>query len=108
METILIFLFFGWCLSSVVVNGSIFDEFRNYLLVKAPFFGKLFSCVMCLSVWIGALIFWTGLSVGFIPSIFHQQIPFWINYLLFPFLQSGVSVIIESSIIFLVKGAKSK
>jgi hypothetical protein len=104
----LIFLFFGWCVTSILVNGSIFDKFRNYLIVTSPFFGKLFSCVMCLSVWIGAALFWPLLYNGYASYVFQEPIPHWFSYLMFPFLQSGVSVIIESVIIFFVKGASKK
>jgi len=101
-------LFFGWCVTSILVNGSIFDKFRNYLIIRFPFFGKLFSCTMCLGVWIGAAIFWPCLYHGYARYILPEPIPHWISYLMLPALQSGFAVILESIIIFLVKGTPKK
>ena len=103
-----ILFFLGWCVSTIVVNGSIFDGFKNYLLVKSPFFSKLFNCIMCTSFWVGALIFSPLLFSNIVNPYFFKEIPFWINYFIFPFLQSGISVIIESSVIFLVKGSGNR
>lgn len=104
METInLILIFTAWSVTSIVVNGSIFDGVRNYFLVKSPFFGKLLSCVMCLSVWVGTLIFipalWFDVAIPLSPG----SLPDWANYFIFPIITSGFSVLLESFIIFLVK-----
>ena len=106
MNQLILLLFFGWSLTSIIVNGSIFDELRNFLIVRYPFLGKLFSCVMCLSVWVGLLLFTPLLLFGYVDPF--KQIPFWFNFILLPILQSGFSVACESVVIFLVKGAKSK
>ena len=103
---LIVLLFFGWCVTSILVNGLIFEDFRNYLIVKSPFFGKLFSCVSCLSVWTGAAILWPCFYFGVIAPIGLDKIPNWMYYFILPFIQSGSSVIAESFIIFLVKGTK--
>jgi hypothetical protein len=97
-----LFLFIGWSITSVIVNGKIFDPIRNYFLVKNPFIGNLISCVQCTSVWLGALIFWPLLAVGEVSHISEHH---WISYLVYPFLQSGSAVMLESFVIYLVKGA---
>jgi hypothetical protein len=101
---ILILLFFGWALTSLLVNGRIFDPIRNYFAIKNPFIFKLLSCIQCTSVWAGALIFYPILftspdQIGFFPLI-------WLDLIFYPVIQSGVSVFIESIIIWLVKGSK--
>jgi len=103
----LVFLFLGWSISSTLVNGSIFDSFRNWLLVFYPIFGKLLSCVRCSSFWIGLCLF-TFLAAERIFILF-PEVPqnsinyFLLNYLSLPFIQSGFSVAFESFVIFLVK-----
>ena len=97
-----IFLFFGWCLTSLLVNGSIFDPFKNYLLVKAPFFAKLLSCIQCTGVWIGALVFWPIIYTSKIDLIFDLG---FLNYFVYPILQSGFGVLVESFVIMMVKNS---
>ena len=98
----LIFLFIGWSITSIIVNGKIFSSLRNYFLVKNPFIGNLLSCIQCTSVWVGALMFSLLLAFNQIQGVSEHQ---WVNYLVYPFLQSGSAVILESFVIFLVKGA---
>jgi hypothetical protein len=101
---ILTLLFFGWCLTSLLVNGSIFDPIKNYLAVTSPFFYKLLSCIQCTGVWVGALIFYPLLLID--PEIFGSFPWIWVDFIFYPVIQSGVSVIIESIVIWLVKGSK--
>jgi hypothetical protein len=97
-------LFTGWCITTIIVNGSIFKGFRNYLIVKSPFFGKLVSCIICLGLWVGAILQGSLLLTGTISPILGGQ-AYWVNYLILPFIQSGFGVLIESFVIFLVKGS---
>lgn len=99
------FLFLGWCLTSLLVNGSIFDSWRNYLLVMYPFFGKLLSCIQCTGVWVGALIFWPLLYFSKLDSSFDLGI---FNYIIYPIIQSGSAVLVESFVIMMVKENGSK
>lgn len=100
----ILYLFLGWSLTSILVNGSIFDPLRNYLLVMYPFFGKLLSCIQCTGVWVGIIIFIPLLAVGEVPYITTYK---WVGYIAYPIIQSGVSVLIESFIIYLVKGSRN-
>ena len=52
----LIYILIGWGITDILVNGSIFNEIRNYFLVKFPSIGKLFSCVQCSGFWVGILM----------------------------------------------------
>ena len=100
----ILYLFLGWSLTSLLVNGSIFNPLRNYLLVMYPFFGKLLSCIQCTGVWVGAIIFIPLLAVGEVPYISSYE---WLGYIAYPIIQSGFSVLIESLIIYLVKGSRN-
>lgn len=100
----ILFLFLGWSLTTLIVNASIFNPIRNYLLVKLPFFGKMISCIQCTAVWVGAIIFIPLLALNEIPRISNYE---WVGYIAYPIILSGFSVILESFVIFLVKGARS-
>jgi hypothetical protein len=100
----ILFLFLGWSLTSLIVNGTIFSPFRNYLLVKSPFFGKLVSCIQCTGLWAGVIIFTPLLALDEVSQISSYK---WIGYVAYPIIQSGVAVILESFIIYLVKGSRS-
>jgi hypothetical protein len=53
-----------------MVFGSIFQSWRNFFSKISPnFFGKLFSCPMCLSTWVGALL-------STVLSLFGYSTPF--------------------------------
>lgn len=100
----ILYLFLGWSLTSLIVNGSVFAPFRNYLLVKHPFFGKLTSCIQCTGFWAGAIIFIPLLALDEVPYISSYK---WGGYIAYPIIQSGVALIVESFIIYLVKGSRS-
>lgn len=54
IATLIIFalLAYGW--TNIMVFGSIFDGWRDFWnRINPSFFGKLFSCPMCLSTWVG-------------------------------------------------------
>lgn len=103
----ILFFFLGWGITSTVINGSIFDPIRNYLIVKYPIIGKLFSCVRCLGFWVGAIIFIPLVHFGIIPPIFPMEVPYIISILSMPILQSNFGVVMESFLIFLVKGTRN-
>ena len=96
---ILLIIFVGWCITSTIVNSDILDPIRNYLLVKTPKLSKLMTCVRCLGFWIGLLIFGVINYNGSLNQFFG--LPLWVNYFIFPFVQSSSGVIIESFVVFL-------
>jgi hypothetical protein len=66
----LLFILIAYGFSNIVVYGSIFSGLRNFSNNFSPnFFGKLFSCMMCLPTWIGFL-----LSVTFFSPTLHYGI----------------------------------
>ncbi len=55
--SILISILLCYGISNIIVYGSIFEGFRDKLNLYSPdFWGKLFSCMMCLPFWVGIFI----------------------------------------------------
>ncbi len=96
---ILLILFVGWCITSTIVNADVLDPIRNYLLVKAPKLSKLMTCVRCLGFWVGAILFGCINYLGNLDSFFG--LPIYLNYFIFPFVQSSSGVVMESVLVFL-------
>jgi len=97
----LIYILVGWGLTGILVNGSILSSVRNFLLVKVPFLGKLFTCVQCSG-------FWVGFLMGILSLLGIISFPFWdcsnwiVQVLGSGFLISGCSVIINAVVFFLL------
>lgn len=66
----------GWLLAivyveamtEIIIESDIFFEVRNSLTRRNNYFGKLFSCGYCMSVWVSASIAWAldGVITGFV------------------------------------------
>jgi hypothetical protein len=102
METIIFLLFVGWCVTTTIINGDIFDPIRNYTLVRFPKIAKLFTCVRCLGFWIGFIGFGSLTISGIMGDVVAGVPPFF-NLVVLPFVQSGSCVLLESLIVFLHK-----
>lgn len=108
METVL-FLIIGWSITSILVNGSIFDSLRVYLIVKFPSLSKLMTCMQCSGFWVGFIIGLfsiSGLIVNPIGDLISQDSKYlsgFLSVLSYSFLNSGISVLLNSLVIFLVK-----
>tara|TARA_R110000744_G_scaffold104302_1_gene199776 strand:- start:814 stop:1131 length:318 start_codon:yes stop_codon:yes gene_type:complete len=50
---ILIWILAAYGMSQIVVFGSIFQKFRDWLIKNSQFFGDLVQCMMCTSTWVG-------------------------------------------------------
>lgn len=57
------------------------------------------TCVRCLGFWVGALLFGAINYNGNMESFYG--LPIWLNYFMFPFVQSSSGVIMESILVFL-------
>jgi uncharacterized membrane protein YvlD (DUF360 family) len=110
---LLLLIIIGWSITNIIVNGSIFDEIRIYLMVKNQMFSKLLTCMQCSG-------FWVGIGLGIFSVLDHIVNPFYSllnpdSVLYFPltilacgFFNSGISVIINSVIVFLLNSFSSK
>ena len=110
---LLLLIIIGWSITNIIVNGSIFDEIRIYLMVKNQMFSKLLTCMQCSG-------FWVGIGLGILSALDHIVNPFCdllnpgsilylpLTILAWGFLNSGISVIINSFIVFLLNSFSSK
>jgi len=54
---ILIFILIAYGISNIIVYGALFEGIRNYLVRNDPnFTGKLATCMMCNSFWVGVIL----------------------------------------------------
>ncbi len=110
---IFILLLIGWSITNIIVNGSILDGLRIYLMVKSQIFSKLLTCMQCSG-------FWVGVFLGFLSCLDHIINPFSaiinsdsllyfpLTILMWGFLNSGISVLVNSLIVFLLNSFSSK
>ena len=59
--SLLIAILVCYGMTNIIVNGSIFESFRNWIASKADkwIFEKLYqlvSCMMCMGFWVGAVV----------------------------------------------------
>jgi len=63
---ILLFELLAYGITNILIFGSIFQPWRDFWVKKNPsFFGKLFTCPLCLSTWIGGLLSVTFTYFGY-------------------------------------------
>ena len=69
---LILFVLTCYGISNIVIFGSIFESFRNYWNKTSPtFFGKLFTCMICLPTYVGFFI-----SIGAHVTELYQFSPF--------------------------------
>jgi len=69
MVLLLFWMLAAYGMSSILVWGSIFENFRTWLKSKSTFFGDLISCMLCTSTWVG---FFMSFFLGSISRIFFD------------------------------------
>jgi hypothetical protein len=63
---IILFILVSYGITNILVFGSIFQKWRDFWVKFNPsFFGKLFTCPLCLSTWIGGLLSTLFISFGY-------------------------------------------
>jgi hypothetical protein len=110
---LLLLIIIGWSITNIIVNGSIFDKIRIYLMVKNQMFSKLLTCMQCSG-------FWVGIGLGIFSVLDHIVNPFYdflnpgsilylpLTILAWGFFNSGISVLVNSLIVFLLNSFSSK
>lgn len=91
----LIYILIGWGTTDILVNGSILDRIRVYLMVKSPLLSKLLTCIRCSGFWAGIIM---GILSGGISTFSYYPL----QILASGFLISGSSVIINALMISLL------
>jgi len=103
---IVLFCLIGWSITSILVNGSIFDGLRIYLAVKAPIFSKLLSCMQCSGFWVGILLGVLAINDFLIHPLGNMVVAEtpWVHNIFaaisYGFLNSGISVLLNGVMIF--------
>tara|TARA_R100000700_G_C3141635_1_gene123283 strand:- start:617 stop:931 length:315 start_codon:yes stop_codon:yes gene_type:complete len=69
---ILIWILAAYGMSNILVYGSIFENLRDWIILKSEFFGDLIQCMMCTSTWVG---FFFSLAF-FSPTVDLVLIPY--------------------------------
>lgn len=73
MVKLLVFILacYGFC--NTAIFGSIFEKWRNFWLKYSPnFFGKLFTCFICMPWYIGFILSLCGLSPMELTKMIHD------------------------------------
>jgi hypothetical protein len=65
-------------MTTIIVYSHIFEGFRNWVISRSNFFGKLITCMMCTSFWVGAFM---SICLGGLMNHFFKG-P-WIEYTFF-------------------------
>lgn len=79
MIEIFLWSIMAYGLTNILVFGSIFDKVRNMIVSNSVFFGKLVTCVLCTSTWVGFTfsVIFGGLTNKFITyPVDHVHILF--------------------------------
>ena len=50
---LLFWMLAAYGMTTIIVYGSIFESFRDWVIKKSTFFGKLITCILCTSTWVG-------------------------------------------------------
>ena len=50
---LLFWILAAYGMTTIIVYGSIFESLRDWIISKSTFFGKLITCVLCTSTWVG-------------------------------------------------------
>jgi len=74
-------------MTTILVYGSIFEKFRDFVIRYSNFFGKLITCMMCTSFWVGAFM---SIVLGGLTNHFFKGT--WYEYLFFDACFSSGSV----------------
>jgi hypothetical protein len=96
-----------WGLTHILVASKILEGFRNWLLIRLPFFGDMLNCYQCTSFWTSMILyfFFDSLKLDTINFMMHGHIisP---DFLLYSFIGSGLVSFIAVILSLLIKRSK--
>lgn len=56
MITIILLVLIGLGITNLIVNASILEQPRQFLIQRIPILGQLVSCLLCTGFWVGILL----------------------------------------------------
>lgn len=65
MLNLILITLIAYGITNILVFGSIFENSRIFLVNKSKFLGKLVTCMMCTSFWVGVLLSITVKSITY-------------------------------------------
>lgn len=87
---ILFILITSFGITTIIVYGSIFTKLREYIGNLVPVLGKLVTCVLCTSTWVG---FFMSYLFGGISNTYTDLNVFLVTFLDGMFIAGGVWII---------------
>ena len=75
---LLFWILSAYGMTTIIVYGSIFEKFRDFVIRYSNFFGKLITCMMCTSFWVGAFM---SIVLGGLANHYFKGV--WYEYLFF-------------------------
>jgi hypothetical protein len=77
MDTLILWGVSAYGMTTILVYGSIFEGFRNFIGKHSKFFGELINCPLCTSTWIG---FFFSITLGGLTNTYYDVGYFGIFY----------------------------
>lgn len=79
----LLFLLAGIGITNIIVNATILDNPRNFVIKNSRILGKLITCMMCTGFWVG---FFLGIHAGLNPIYMGGAVSL-LSYILNEFIE---------------------
>jgi len=73
MLNLILITLIAYGITNILVFGSIFESSRTYLTNNSTFLGKLVSCMMCTSFWVGVLLSVTVKSITYSSGLVEDE-----------------------------------
>lgn len=104
------FLLLTYGITNIAVFGSIFQSWRDlWDRVSPNFFGRLFSCPLCLSTWVGFILSFTFGTLGYqTPMSLYGIDNFWLMVFLDGCITSGGVWLLHTAQEFLERAFNSE
>ncbi len=77
MDTLILWGVSAYGMTTILVYGSIFEGFRNFIGKHSKFFGELINCPLCTSTWVG---FFFSITLGGLTNMYYDVGYFGIFY----------------------------
>jgi hypothetical protein len=99
MMPILLFLLTSWGLTHILVKGKIFENQRNWLIIKSQFLEGVLTCHQCCGFWVGMILYPFFKDL---PDCFYL----YVDFVFWGFISSGFNSVMNGVIYFLFSNNK--
>jgi hypothetical protein len=107
MEVFVFYILSIWGLTHILVSSKIFENFRNWTIIRLPFIGDMLSCYQCTSFWVSLALYpmFNDLKFGGVCLEFYG-LSFPLDAILCSFIGSGLISFISVIMSFLIKKSR--